>query len=372
MNTLPKARILVTRFPYESSLGGEELHTLTLMQELDRRGVASFFMGSCPVLLSEFEKRHFEVERANLGKPPVTPFCLLMFTLMSPLHFLQAGFLLRRARQRWGVNTVYMHSLGEKLLMTPWALRWHMKVVWVEHARIGRWFTANPWRWVYARLARRVRVVVTSNAMREILKPWAPDVLSIPCGVMTAKPEALPRELGAFMKSGFAVVVVARLTHDKGVDMLVHAVHSKPDVRLVIVGQGPLLSTLKKRAGDAPVRFVSGLPRGQLMDLFSRADVAVLPSRAMDPFGMVAAEAMSMGTAVLVTNVCGIASDLRHGEEAFIVEPTLKGIDKGLKQVRKDSVLRKRVAKQGQAFAKAHYGLEREVQAFLDVFGGKR
>lgn len=367
MPTVPKARILVTRFPYESQFGGEELHTLELMQQLDRRGINSFFLGSCPVLLKEFKARHFEVKKAWLGKPPVTKWGLLVFTLLYPFLWLRAGFLLRAARRQWGVTTVYMHSFGEKILMTPWALFWDMKVVWVEHARIGRWFVKNPWRRVYERLARRVTVVVTSHAMAEIMREFVPHVLAISCAAMVEKTEPLPDELARFMDSGFSVVCVARLTRDKGVDMLVHAVHSKPEMRLVLIGQGPLQATLEKTAKGEAVRLLPSLPRGQLMEILKRADLVVLPSREMDPFGMVAAEAMMMGAPVLVTNVCGIAADLHHGENAFVAAPNFREIDKGIKRLMRDDPLRKKLAGAGKRFAQHHYDLGKMVDAFERV-----
>src|SRR3990167_6922219 len=69
VKTLPKSKVLVTRFPYESRFGGEEVHTLRLMEELDKRGIEAFFLGSCPILLREFKERGFWVKRAWLAKP---------------------------------------------------------------------------------------------------------------------------------------------------------------------------------------------------------------------------------------------------------------------------------------------------------------
>ncbi len=364
MKTVAKTRILVTRFPYQSQLGGEELHSLELMEALDQKGISSVFLGSCPVLLREFKARHFETQKAWLAKPPVTKMWLILFTLLSPFLFLRARAILKRAVRRWEVNTVYMHSLGEKLLMTPWALKWGMKVVWVEHARIGRWLTQNPWRKWYQHLAGRVTVVVTSHAMAKILRPLVPKVVAISCAAWLQKSEPLPSDLSDFIDSGFSVACVARLTADKGVDMLVHAVHSKPEMRLVLVGQGPLKGALEKAAENAPVRLLPSLPRGQIMELLKSVDLVVLPSREMDPFGMVAAEAMMLGTPVLVTSSCGIAADLRSGEQALIVEPTFRELDKGLKRLIKDKELRQYLGETGKRFAQKYYGEERMVEAF--------
>lgn len=367
MKTLAKARLLVTRFPYSSQFGGEELHTLTLMQALDQRGIQSFFVGSCPVLLKEFKKRHFEVRRAWLSKPPVTRVRLLVFTLLSPLLFLLAGWTLARARRTWKVDTVYMLSLTEKLLMTPWAHWWKMRVVWVEHARIGTWLTRNPWRGLYHRWSRWASVVVTSHAMVPLMAPWVERVRAIPCGLLLERPSALRPELRDFLKGGFGVVCVARLTLDKGVDMLVQTVHSKPEMRLVLVGNGPLAAVLTAACPER-VRVVHELPRGELMALYAAADLCVLPSREMDPFGMVAAEAMAMGSPVLLTRACGISEDLTHGVHAWIVEPTLKELDRGLKRLMKDSALRAELAHAGQKFIRAQYPFEAMVGKWERVF----
>jgi glycosyltransferase involved in cell wall biosynthesis len=371
MKTVAKSRILVTRFPYSSQWGGEELHTLTLARELDERGIPSFFLGSCPMLSKAFKEAYFDVQNAWFGKPPVTKVWLMVFTVLSPFLFLKAGWMLKNARKKWRVDTVLMLSFGEKLLMTPWAHFFGMKVLWVEHARIGRWLTKNPWRLVYRAVSPRARVVVTSKAMVAHVAPWVAEgqkVHAISCGVMRAKPTPLREELSRFLTSGFGVLCVARLTTDKGVDMLVHCVQSKPDVRLILVGDGPLLpelkKTLEKTSDPERIRIVPSLPRGELMELYRTADLFVLPSREMDPFGMVVAEAMSFGTPVMVSSECGISQDLHHGREAWIVDPRLAEIDKGLKRLMKDSALRAELGKSGQAFVKHHYALQGMVDGF--------
>lgn len=377
MKTLAKARLLVTRFPYTSQWGGEELHTLTLAKELDELGVPSFYLGSCRVLGGAFKEAHFDTKFAWLGKPPVTKFWLLAFTVLSPFLFLLAGVLLWRARKRWGVDSVLMLSLCEKLLMTPWARLFGMRTLWIEHARIGRWLTKNPWRVVYKCWSRWATVVVTSNAMAPLVRKLiskrgvAPRLAAVSCAVMVEKASPLRGEVAEFLagelaasRSDVVVSTVARLTPDKGVDMLVYLVHSKPEVRLVVVGDGPLKKELQKRADLDRVLFVNSLPRGELMELYKRSDLFVLASREMDPFGMVAAEAMHFGTPVLLTSACGISKDLVHGRDAWIVEPKMAELDKGFKRLQKDPELRKALGKNGQMFVKSHYDLARMVEEF--------
>lgn len=364
MKTLPKARILVTRFPYESRFGGEEVHTLRLMEELDDRGHEAFFLGSCPVLLDEFKERKFVAKWANLAKPPVTKMWLIVFTLLSPILFVKAGLMLGKARKKWGVDTVYMLSFGEKLLMTPWAKLFKMKVLWLEHARIGNWLTKNPWRHVYRRLSKDVTVVVTSRAMVKFVAPFVKKIVAIPCAVMLDEARPLPIEITEFLEGGFAVGTVARLTADKGVDIAVHLVDSKPDMRLIIVGDGPLRGMVEKKLAGGQIMLVPSLPRGQLTSLYKALDLFVLASTEFDPFGMVVAEAMSVGTPVLMTNKCGISEDLHNEREAMIVEPRRSELDKALKKVLKHPALLREIGQHGKGFAEKHYRLETMVAQF--------
>ena len=367
MKNVAKARVLVTRFPFTSRLGGEEMHTISLMKGLDKRGVEAFFMGSDPVLLDLFRRSSFPVKKVWLGKPPVTKLWLVGFTFLFPVLFCLAGWHLWKARERWEVNVFYALSFGEKLLMTPWARIFGMKILWLEHARIGKWLRKNPWRRVYKYFSKWVTVVVTSNAMRPEILGFAKNVEAISCGVIVDKGLPLREDIKKFLDSGFAVGTVARLTVDKGVDMIVRLVHCKPDMRLLIVGDGPLKEAVGKMGNSEQIMLLDSMPRGELMALYRALDLFVLGSAEMDPFGMVAAEAMWFGTPVLMTEKCGISADLHNGKEAFVVEAKFAALDKVVKKLMRHEALRSGVGRRGQEFVRRNYKLENMVDRFMEL-----
>lgn len=368
MKNVAKARLLVTRFPYESRLGGEEMHTIALMKGLDDLGYEAFFMGSDEILLKLFGEAGFKTKKRWLAKPPVTFWRLMWFTALSPILFFWAGWMIWQARRNWKVDVFYALSLGEKLMITPWAKFFGMKILWLEHARFGNWMSKNPWRGVYKFLSRWVLVVVTSNAMKPFAQKFARNVEAISCGVIVDKKSALPDKISAFCKNGFCVGTVARLTVDKGVDMIAKLVHNKPDVRLIIIGDGPMKTDIEKQTKSGQILLLPSLPRPQLMTLFESLDLFVLGSREMDPFGMVAAEAMWHGTPVLMTNVCGISKDLAHQKEAWICEPRFAEIDRAFKHLKKQTQLRREIANRGRTFARENYSMRKELDRFVKLF----
>ena len=105
---------------------------------------------------------------------------------------------------------------------------------------------------------------------------------------------------------------VARFAEEKGVDLLLRAVAGTEHVTLDLAGDGPEEAALKKQVArlgiEHRVRFLGRT--GDVAHVYRVIDALVLPSRTVDPFGMVVAEAMAMGVPCLVTDACGIASCL--------------------------------------------------------------
>ena len=78
-----------------------------------------------------------------------------------------------------------------------------------------------------------------------------------------------------------------------------------PDARLLIAGGGPLLSDLRRRAGELGlgerVAFTGYVPEAEKADHFNLADVFVFPS-ALEGFGLAVGEAMSSGLPVVASD----------------------------------------------------------------------
>ncbi len=94
----------------------------------------------------------------------------------------------------------------------------------------------------------------------------------------------------------------------KGLHILLEAYHhllqTHPDAELIVIGKlrnGTTKRTIRDRALDQHVQFKSDLSREALAEEFRRATVAVTPSL-YEGFGLPAAEAMSCGTPVIVTD----------------------------------------------------------------------
>ncbi len=108
---------------------------------------------------------------------------------------------------------------------------------------------------------------------------------------------------------------VGRAAFEKNIgfllDMIALARRQRPDLMLVIAGEGPALQALQRQAGalrlDENVRFVGYLPReGSLRDCYAAADVFTFASQT-ETQGLVLLEAMAIGLPVLAIPALGAA-----------------------------------------------------------------
>ena len=120
------------------------------------------------------------------------------------------------------------------------------------------------------------------------------------------------------------VLFAGRLSFEKGVDVLLHAVGSLADERLTIAGDGPALADLQelaKRVAPGRVVFTGQLEKAGVLDLLHNARVAVLPARWYEnqPLGVL--EAMASGTPLVVTDMGGLPELVEDGRTGMVVPP---------------------------------------------------
>ena len=111
----------------------------------------------------------------------------------------------------------------------------------------------------------------------------------------------------------------------KGLTVLIEALAAVPAVHLAVVGEGDLRPEYEARAralAPGRVHFLGKLPLADLVRCYAGAFVTILPSTSRgEAFGMVLAESMACGTAVIASDLPGVRTVVADGETGFLVPP---------------------------------------------------
>ena len=200
-----------------------------------------------------------------------------------------------------------------------------------------------------------------------------PQPLRVPSGVDTSR--FFPLSEGALdSQRSQTVVCTARLSYEKGIDVLLqawHLVHEElPEARLVIAGTGPLRDQFADMAraldlGES-VEFV-GL-QSDVPAVLHRGSIATLPSR-WEGLPNAILEAMSCGLPCVATRVSGTEDMITHGVNGLLVEPEdYHSMAQALLVLLRDPVRSSAYGKAARQIIEQNYSLEHVTEIYVKLY----
>jgi len=247
----------------------------------------------------------------------------------TPLQFLGAA---RQLRQGGGPRIFVVHSpLDDEILANAAG-----RAGWKQHvrARLGKWVDGRC-----VALADRVQTDsgYTLESMIEkhgaavsakgIVAPgWVDADRFRP---IPNRMEARARLSGHWNTDHPIFFTLRRHESRMGLDTLIDAVdrvaRRTPPIRVLIGGDGSLRSSLEKRVCELgleeTIKFLGRLPEEQIPLCYAAADCFVLPTRALECFGLIVLESFAAGTPVLAARVAAIPELAQIQGEQWLFEP---------------------------------------------------
>jgi glycosyltransferase involved in cell wall biosynthesis len=169
------------------------------------------------------------------------------------------------------------------------------------------------------------------------------------------------------------ITFVGKLTSFKGVDVLLEAASIYEsrlgDAMTLIVGDGDLhdrLLSQSKSLGLKDVRFLGHQPQPKIARLLNISNLSVVPSR-VEPFGLVAVEALACGTPVIATNEGGLVDfvDERVGWLVDVDDPDQLS-DAIIEAIRSDAKTNKGPV--AASYAIESFSWSRQVDKMISVY----
>lgn len=215
-------------------------------------------------------------------------------------------------------------------------------VIHTAHAFPFHPYVLAPLRWAYVAIERwaagwtdllmvDTESVRTDGLRNRVVRDPA-KIVTVAMGIDLKKfspssqgPDNL-RKTFAFGPRDPVVGTVARLVSDKGLECFLQMAQlirtKRSDVRFLVVGDGPLRSSLEQMTESLGIRnavvFVGH--RTDVPALMQTMDLFVLPTR-REGFGVVFAEAMAMGKATVGSRIGPVAEVVEDGVTGYLAPP---------------------------------------------------
>ena len=380
-------RILVVTPTFLPAWGGAERLLLEVFSRLSRRHTihlvaphtpaaavrepAAALMGSLPFTVSRYDEgiRGDTIRGRRFHQGFVPPFDLAAVSavaketrafgpdVLSVFYAIPMGLAGLAARRRFHIPMVL--SLVGRDLPGPATLPgWKFYVRHVSRAADATTFISD-----YSRTAllgkRGGGIVVGSGAQ---------DYRAAP-----ANADQLRGQLG-LERDAFVLFALQRLSIYKGVDVIIESMTHLKDLPcvLLIAGTGPdrprLEAAIHESGLQDKVRLLGFVPEDDMARYWALADLFVFHSY-YETFGMVLAEAMLAGKAVVSVRSTAIPEVVRDEQDGVLVEPgDAKALAGAIRRLVLDSATRRAMGESGHTRAQQQFAWEPVARAYEAVF----
>jgi len=235
------------------------------------------------------------------------------------------------------------------------------------------WFWKPVLRYVDRSLDGRIAV---SEASRSYFSRRFPgEYTVIPNGIDYNHFSAVAPRLPAFNDGRVNIVFVGRMEKRKGLRYLLAAYSNLkwefPQLRLIVVGPGAIDPEAQRVMSERNIKdvvFTGPVPYKDLPMYYQAADIFCAPAVGRESFGIVIAEAMAAGRAIVASDIPGFRSVVAHGHQALLVKPrSEESLTAGLKTLILDPELRSRLGHRAHASAE-QYSWDRVAVRVLEYY----
>ncbi len=302
-------------------------------------------------------------QRAAAAGAPVLP--LPSASLLHPGNLLRLMVHLRRRPS----SIVHSHT-SPALSIVAILRRWAPLAATVHTRRVA--FPVRPSS-KYRRAADHYVAISQAVATRLREAGLARDRLSVIPSAVELAPLDSAAGCPQPRQGGPVVVCVGQLTPEKGHAVLLDAwklvLVSLPEARLVLLGDGPEETRLRRAAATLPegaVDFVGF--RNDVPTWLRRCDLVVQPSLS-EGLGTSVLDAMGCRLAVVASNTGGLAEVVEHGTTGLLVPPgDPQALAAGALRLLSDDGRRAAMGRAGRHRVERYYSIGTMVERHLDLY----
>ena len=314
------------------------------------------------------------VRREPLDEPGVRNYCppswlRRIVPLAEVYRFLTLLWLCCRPPRPDRIIAIYLIPHGVYAGLVGWLLQ--IKVIQLLIGSDLNPALANRLLFSIVRHAHRVGVRGEHSVKRLVARGILPASIFVPPNVFDVEAYAPDSST----ESDYDVIYVGSLINCKGLDILLQVIarlrSHRPNVRVALVGSGPLRNTLEalavKLGIDNNVSFLGALRPAEIPCYLNKARLFVMTSK-VEGLPMAMVEALSCGVPVIVSPVDDVTAVAHHGENAWVVSPpTVDNFTEAISTLLEDADLYARL-RQGALRSREAFRTQYSLAAAADIW----
>ena len=216
------------------------------------------------------------------------------------------------------------------------------------------------------------RLIAPSEFVKNKFAEWGRNVFRM---------EVLPHFIDATRYEpeyapGAEIAYVGRLSEEKGIGVLLAAMGKLPNIKLKVIGEGPMEKKLKdfcSLAQLANVRFIGHLEHSAVMDEIRSSRFVVVPSIFYEPFGYLPIEAACMGKPVIASRIGALPEIVHDGETGLLAPPgDAAALASAIANLSNDEPAIRRMGKAARALAEAAFRPEDYYERLMGIYASAR
>ena len=190
---------------------------------------------------------------------------------------------------------------------------------------------------------------------------------------MNVNKKEVLKKLGTDFIADKVVSFVGKFTEFKGIDILIKAAkivsQRVNDVGFYLAGDGELrkkMEKLAKNSGLKNITFLGHQTQENVALLYNIANLSVVPSR-VEPFGLVAIEALACGTPVVATNAGGLPDFINENVGKLVEMDNPKALAEGIIEELKNNT-KKSKGTYAAKYAKENYSWQSNLDKVIALY----
>lgn len=261
----------------------------------------------------------------------------------------------------------HIHTLHDYELLSPGATLLHrdkviekLSILYLPYTKLMRLFTRN-----IKAVTAGTQFVLDTHSQYGFFKKAKKYVIPVLSGVPDSWESNKDYET-------LDILFVGEVSKRKGIHILLSAFTAlnEPNIRLHIVGQGPLAQQVSSLTSqDARIKYYGYVPQGEsLWKLYAKANLFVFPSIWFEPQGIVSIEAFSFGIPVVGSAIGGIPETVDDGYNGLLFKPgDVEDLARTLKRALSDTEMLKKLGENARKSAQ-RYNLDSHLESLSKVY----